>query len=40
MGNWLVTLRAYRDGVTDVIGRLEQALPDAPAEGCCCQTKK
>ena len=40
MGNWLVTLRAYRDGVTDVIGRLEQALPDASAEGYCCQTKK
>lgn len=42
MHNWLHTLRDYRDGVSDVIGRLESQLDEAPAEqgqggtGCCC----
>lgn len=39
MQNWLRTLREYRDGVNDVIARLEETVSDTEDGGgknCCC----
>lgn len=43
MRNWLQTLGAYQQGISDVIERLERAVADGPADAqadgvapCCC----